>query len=41
MPSTIRDIVYHFSIQLKKFLGNELSKVILYGFYALGDFKTN
>ncbi len=41
MPSTIRDIVYHFSIQLKKFLGNDLSKVILYGSYARGDFNPN
>ena len=41
MPNSISDIVYSFETQLKKLLGNNLSKVILYGSYARGDFRQN
>jgi len=35
------NIIYGFSVQLKRLLGNDLSKVILYGSYARGDFQEN
>ena len=41
MPNTIHDIVYSFATQLKKVLGTKLSKIILYGSYARGDFQPN
>lgn len=41
MPDRISNIVYLFSTQLKKILGNRLSKVILYGSYARGDYHEN
>ena len=33
----VRNVVYKFSLQLRKLLGSSLSKVILYGSYARGD----
>lgn len=39
MPNTISNIIYGFSVQLRRLLGNDLSKVILYGSYARGDFQ--
>ena len=41
MPNTISNIMYGFSVQLRRLLGNDLSKVILYGSYARGDFHDN
>lgn len=41
MSNAIRNILYGFSIQLKRSLGNDLSKIILYGSYARGDFQEN
>lgn len=41
MPSTISNNIYGFSVQLRRLLGNDLSKVILYGSYARGDFHDN
>lgn len=38
MPNSIRNIVYTFSFQLKKLLGDKLSKIIIYGSYARGDY---
>lgn len=38
MPNTIRNIIYGFAVELRRLLGNDLSKVILYGSYARGDF---
>lgn len=35
------DIALDFSRQVKKILGNNLSKVILYGSYARGDYTSN
>ena len=37
MPDEVRNVVYKFSLQLRKLLGSSLSKVILYGSYARGD----
>lgn len=39
MPSIISNIINDFSVQLRKLLGNDLSKVIIYGSYARDDFK--
>ncbi len=39
MPNIIRSIVYGFSVQLRNLLKNDLSKIILYGSYARGDFQ--
>ncbi len=41
MPNTISNIMYGFSVQLRRLLGNDLSKVILYGSYARGDYHDN
>ncbi len=38
MPNSIRNIVYTFSSQLRKLLGDKLSKIIIYGSYARGDY---
>ncbi|MGN0247251.1 MAG: nucleotidyltransferase domain-containing protein [Lachnospiraceae bacterium] len=38
MPNSIRNIVYTFSFQLRKLLGDKLSKIIVYGSYARGDY---
>ena len=37
MPDDVRNVVYKFSLHLRKLLGSSLSKVILYGSYARGD----
>ena len=37
MPDDVRNVVYKFSLQLRKLLGSSLSKVILYGSYARGE----
>ena len=37
MSDDVRNVVYKFSLQLRKLLGSSLSKVILYGSYARGD----
>ena len=41
MPENIRVIVYQFIEELKKILGDNLSKVIVYGSYARGDYRDN
>lgn len=41
MPDLIRNIVYAFALQVRKKLGSRLSKIILYGSYARGDFREN
>lgn len=41
MPDLISNIVYMFSAQARKLLGAKLSKIILYGSYARGDFRDN
>lgn len=39
MNSNKRDIILHFSQQVKAILGDKLDKVILYGSYARGDYN--
>ncbi|MDO4262160.1 MAG: nucleotidyltransferase domain-containing protein [Eubacteriales bacterium] len=41
MPDTVSDIVYQFVQHLKTILGSHLSKVIVYGSYARGDYQDN
>lgn len=41
MPKKIRNIVSMFSVQAMRLLGTKLSKIILYGSYARGDFHDN
>lgn len=41
MPEMIHNIIYQFSQQLKVILGDHLSKVIVYGSYARGDYQEN
>lgn len=36
-----RDIIYRFAKMLKQMLGDRLTKVILYGSYARGDYNEN
>ena len=36
-----RDIIYRFAKMLKQMLGDRLTKVILYGSYARGDYTEN
>ena len=38
MPENIRSIIYRFSQELRHILGDKLTKVIVYGSYARGDF---
>ena len=41
MPNKIGNIIYRFAVQLRGLLGNKLSKIILYGSYARGDYQDN
>ena len=41
MPDTVRDIMYQFSQQMRRIFGVHLSKVIVYGSYARGDYQKN
>lgn len=41
MPDSISNILLGLARQIKSLLGNNLSKVILYGSYARGDYREN
>ena len=41
MPENIRVIVYQFSEDVKRILGDKLTKIIVYGSYARGDYREN
>jgi predicted nucleotidyltransferase len=41
VPDKVNEVVYYFFKQIKKLFGEHLSKVILYGSYARGDYKNN
>ena len=41
MPDNVSIIVYRFTQELKRILGAKLSKVIVYGSYARGDYREN
>lgn len=39
MPDYVSQIIYRFSQELRRILGDNLSKVIVYGSYARGDYN--
>lgn len=39
MPNIVRQAVFQFAHQISKILGKKLSKVIIYGSYARGDYN--
>ncbi len=41
MPDIISTILFGFANQIKDILGNKLTKVIVYGSYARGDYREN
>lgn len=41
MPDMISNIIYGFASKVKCLLGSSLSKVIVYGSYARGDYRSN
>ena len=41
MPDSISNILLGLARQIKSLLGNNLSKVIVYGSYARGDYREN
>ncbi len=41
MLDSVNTVVYGFASQVKKILGNQLSRIILYGSYARGDYRSN
>ena len=41
MPDMIHNIVYQFAKQLREIYGDELKKVVVYGSYARGDFRSD
>lgn len=41
IPESISSIVYSFAVQCRRILGSKLSKIILYGSYARGDYRSN
>lgn len=41
MPQRTHDIIMEFAREVKRILGNKLTKVILYGSYARGDYMEN
>ena len=41
MPENITNIIYRFSQELRRILGDKLTKIIVYGSYARGDFREN
>lgn len=41
MPDRIHNIVYQFSQELNKIIEKKLSKIIVYGSYARGDYNCN
>jgi predicted nucleotidyltransferase len=41
MPENVSSIIYKFSQEVKCMLGEKLTKVIVYGSYARGDYRDN
>ncbi len=39
MPEPIKNVMYLFSQEVRKILGEDLRKIIVYGSYARGDFN--
>ena len=41
MPMVVHDIIISFANGVKRILGDDLKKIILYGSYARGDYSEN
>lgn len=41
MPENVSSIVYRFSQEVKRMLGESLRRIIVYGSYARGDYREN
>lgn len=41
MPENVSSIVYRFSQEMKRMLGESLRRIIVYGSYARGDYREN
>lgn len=41
MPESVQNILYLFVREVKRVLGREMDKVIVYGSYARGDYDEN
>ena len=41
MPENVSGIIYKFSQEVKRILGGKLTKVIVYGSYARGDYQNH
>lgn len=41
MPVSVRELIYEFSKDMHWLFGQDLSKIIVYGSYARGDYKTD
>ncbi len=41
MPDRVRQVIFQFTRQLRQILGTKLSKVIVYGSYARGDYNSD
>ena len=41
MPEDVSSIVYRFSQEVKRMLGESLRRIIVYGSYARGDYREN
>lgn len=41
MPDIVKESIYQFSGRMKEIFGSHLSKVILYGSYARGNYQEN
>ncbi|MCI7169758.1 nucleotidyltransferase domain-containing protein [bacterium] len=41
MPDTVNNAIHDFLSQIKMMLGDQFSKMILYGSYARGDYQSN
>lgn len=41
MPQSMKSLIEQYIAEIKKIYGTHLSKIILYGSYARGDFKSD
>ena len=41
MPENVSSILYRFSQEMKRMLGESLRRIIVYGSYARGDYREN
>lgn len=41
MPISVRDLIYEFAKDMKQLFGKDISRIVVYGSYARGDYKEN